>query len=116
MTVERCEPLKGKIKESRKWKTETVKGFLRKRKVLREDGSYRWFFAEDVRAACMFYMKYRNNPAGFLMDFPEFTKDLEKLEEASNRYGEGIEGFLERYDEWLFRLAFADVFESEGRS
>jgi hypothetical protein len=69
-----------------------------------EDFSFveNFFYAEDIKSACDFYLKYRNKPFTLADDFPEYQLVIKvKLDH----------GGLELYNTWLFKLAFRDVFK-----
>jgi len=68
---------------------------------------------KQVRQACEFYLKYKDNPELLSKDYNYLNKKvlsfLKPLNEESLGYGSYWE--MEKYNEWLFRLAFKDVLE-----
>jgi len=93
----------------------------------------------DVKSACEFFLKYKDNSELLMKDFPQYRKEIESFKFIQNPYfeecshgleegncvncifrafeccsrGEIIENeaFKENYNEWLFKLAFKDVME-----
>ena len=86
---------------------------------------------EDIKSACEFYLRYKDNPELLIKNFPEYKIELakiglEELEIIQLRYSQfkhprifiGMpEGAyinlkqVSEYNEWLFKLAFKDVLE-----
>jgi len=68
---------------------------------------------EDIKSACDFYLRYKDKPLllweeeGFLLHELNITKELwdimGKLDDK--------EWTINDYNDWLFKLAFKDVFE-----
>jgi len=100
------------------------------------------FDFDDVKSACEFYLRYKCSPELLIKEHPELKKELfeflnawnerskrlttldiidmdELLEEIKQSIEQG--DFLsplfpwKEYEEWLFKLAFKDVFEGEQR-
>ena len=76
---------------------------------------------QHIKSACEFFLRYKDNPDLLEEEYPEFANDpfLVKL---YNRewFGEGdwIEDsveFLKKYNEWLFKHSFSDVFTEKER-
>ena len=65
-----------------------------------------------IKSACEFFLKYWDKPAIFLQDFPEFKEEFIKRKFMTEE-GEFTANIFDEYVEWLFKLAFKDVFESE---
>ena len=78
---------------------------------------------QKVKSACEFYLRYKNEPVLLVEDFPELERDV-VLNSIVNLGGKGENFFfkneglrkisLEKYNEWLFRLAFRDVLGGEN--
>ena len=121
-----AEPLRDKLVEI---DLERKAGKIRNGMV-RPSGVLRFFYPCDVRSACEFFLRYKDNPELLVMKHPEFREELkglglnvELLESISDSDSEMW--FLTRtytafkhfdwhkYNEWLFRLAFKDVFDGE---
>ena len=70
------------------------------------------FHIDDIKSACKFYLRYKDNPKLFSEEqFKirwEYYSDLGYLVWNMNRKQ------WENYNEWLFCLAFKDVFEDGG--
>ena len=63
---------------------------------------------QRIRTACEFYLKYKDKPELLIHDFPEFEAELrDKFELRVPHYSWAYT----EYNEWLFKLAFKDVFE-----
>jgi len=78
-----------------------------------------FFFIQDlkeelkqhIKQACEFFLRYKERPNDLILDFPEFTKEvnnirLKYIDEHGNLQGSMIFHFLSDYNEWLFKLAF----------
>jgi len=63
---------------------------------------------QRIKEACMFYLKYRNNPFTFFNEFPE-KFELFKKESGTNFMPETHYEML-KYNKWLFKLVFKSVF------
>ena len=55
-----------------------------------------WYAKKDVKSACIFYKKYRDNPHWFKMRYPDLWKTIDDNE---------------IYEHWLFNYCFNDVIE-----
>lgn len=74
-----------------------------------------------IKSACEFYLKYKDNPELLVTDYPEFKRELagkgvifvfgggEMLVVSQN------EEKKDKYNEWLFKLAFKDIFKEGER-
>jgi len=83
------------------------------------------FEAKDIKSACDFYWRYKDNLDQLTKEYPEYTEDAlqyknpslteEKIEEIKSKseyWGCFITEYnLDGYNEWLFKLAFKDVFK-----
>ena len=98
-------------------------------------GEEKIVFLRDVKSACEFYLRYKDNPRLFVKRFPELKKEVEKIvpiepnEEEKRLVEKGIippktmdlilkvKAALYRdvFNEWLFKFAFKDVFEEYGK-
>ena len=61
-----------------------------------------------VKSACEFYLKYKNRAKKFITDFPEYAENIVLIVDV---YTDGKR--MVDYNEWLFKLAFKDVFEGD---
>ena len=82
--------------------------------ILQKNGKV-WFDKEDVKSACEFYLKYKDNPLLLIKDFPSyekyvfnFVKNYTELKDKTL-----IEFDFKKYNEWLFKLSFKPVFEED---
>jgi len=70
---------------------------------------------EDIKSACEFYLRYKDNPELLLEEYPEYEEKVKEIEKEAYQkefYMEFVKNyFLEKYNEWLFKLAFKDVLE-----
>ena len=65
-------------------------------------------YRQHTISACEFYLKYKDKPELLIHDFPEFEAELrDKFELRVPHYSWAYT----EYNEWLFKLAFKDVFE-----
>ena len=74
------------------------------------------FYEEDVKQACDFFLRYKGNPSLLIMERPELKGEVENMfldRYSTAKYGVNV-WRLEQYNEWLFKLAFKDVFEGEN--
>ncbi len=66
------------------------------------------FYYRDIKSACEFYLRYEGNPKLFIKERPQYKSEQIIQEDK-------VKDFLKRlnlrpYNEWLFKLAFKDVF------
>lgn len=83
--------------------------------VSAEEGSAFWY--KDVKSACEFFLKYWDRPALLLKEQPQYRKELLEISpyfEKGKLYLIDDDEMAE-YNEWLFKLAFADVFAEKER-
>jgi len=80
---------------------------------------------EDIRLACEFYLKYKNNPEGLFTKYRNYTKlfELYLMSTHNFSYVFWLKRYflsrsikkkwmaLDEYNEWLFKLAFKDVLD-----
>ena len=98
-------------------------------------GEEKIVFLRDVKSACEFYLRYKDNPRLFVKRFPELKKEVEKIvpiepnEEEKRLVEKGIIPpktmdlilkvkaalYRDAFNEWLFKFAFKDVFEEYGK-
>ena len=84
---------------------------------------------EDIKSACEFYLRYKDKPELLKKEFPTSLKVGKKefgAEDELNNFlriikekitflqGFEIEIFKQKYNDWLFKLAFKDVLENEN--
>jgi len=70
-----------------------------------------------IKSACDFFLRYKGNPSLLIIERPEFREEVENMfldRYSTAKYGVNV-WRLEQYNEWLFKLAFKDVFEGEQR-
>jgi len=71
-----------------------------------------------TKSACKFYLRYKDKPELLVKEHPEYKKELSEtinlnyLKEFPNNKRAWFIA-LDRYNEWLFKLAFKDVLEEE---
>ena len=71
------------------------------------EGEPPFFWKDDVEKACNFFLKYKDKPHLFCMEQFNVGFYYHKF-----RYYVSDESFGRvEYNEWLFKLAFADVFK-----
>ena len=92
-----------------------------KQELKRLNMDWKLFKKEDVKSACKFYLRYKNNPELLLLEQEKLlrrTRAFSKVEKIDKRmyelhlddnYGEEWCDLLLKYNEWLFKLAFKDV-------
>ena len=79
------------------------------------------FVKQRIKSACEFYLRYKDNPELFLNEigFPKDSKGIEIFNHWKSLKLIPPTKFTEfdwhDYNEWLFKLAFKDVFE-EGEN
>jgi len=72
---------------------------------------------QHIKSACEFFLRYKGNPSLLIMERPELKEEVENMfldRYSTAKYGVNV-WRLEQYNEWLFKLAFKDVFEGEQR-
>ena len=71
---------------------------------------------EDIKSACEFYLRYKDDPFMLGKEQPKYLKELEKFgykiidketAEISSKYDP------QKYNEWLFILAFRSVIKCQ---
>jgi len=72
-------------------------------------------YNKKIKSACEFWLKYKDNPELLLEEYPEYEEKVKEIEKEAYQkefYMEFVKNyFLEKYNEWLFKLAFKDVLE-----
>ena len=77
---------------------------------LGSDETSKFYFAKDIKSACDFFLRYKDNPKLFEKEQFRIEPFYQKF-----RWYVSDESFgLVEYNEWLFRLAFADVMEANN--
>ena len=69
---------------------------------------------QRIKSACEFYLRYKDNPELLVKEYPEFKEEVEQFRILSLLTGKYIHGNYydyDKYNEWLFKLAFKDVFK-----
>jgi len=69
---------------------------------------------EDIKSACEFYLRYKDKPLLLIKEYPKYLEslahfNLPKLIDFTKEFG--VEFEYSKYNDWLFKLAFKDVFE-----
>jgi len=66
---------------------------------------------QRLKSACEFYLRYKDNPELLIKKHPKYENDVEefilKLRDAED--GFDIWETHDKYNDWLFKLAFKDV-------
>jgi len=62
----------------------------------------------NIKSACEFYLKFRNDPSVFFALYPQYYDDFE---EKCGSLSDNLED-TECFNEWLFKLAFKKVIEN----
>jgi len=76
-----------------------------------EEGSAFWL--KDVKSACEFWLRYKDNPELLVKEQNYFSNYWELFERFKyQNYDFRWEFDNKKYNEWLFRLAFQDVMEN----
>jgi len=68
---------------------------------------------QRLKSACKFYLRYKDKPELLIKEHPEYKEELptyySDIENSLNWKNWKMMG----YNEWLFKLAFKDVFKEE---
>ena len=71
------------------------------------------FAEERIKSACDFYLMYKDNPELLIEEYPKYRKKVDSFYETETElfpYETNRCVFLnEKYNEWLFKLAFKGV-------
>ena len=97
------------------------KGF----EVIPHDPEGTAFWEKDIRSACEFYMRYKDNPEDLFEEQRQLLQDINYLDNIKALIDELNElekdmnndlfiTHLESYNEWLFKYSFKDVMEDEN--
>ncbi|MHC1636028.1 MAG: hypothetical protein ACXQTS_05350 [Candidatus Methanospirareceae archaeon] len=75
------------------------------------------FVKRRIKEACEFYLRYKDKPECLWEEKPEYRETLKKMfvfykENGEPYFSEDDYGW-EIYNDWLFKLAFKEVFEEE---
>lgn len=70
---------------------------------------------EKIKSACEFYLKYKDNPELLLKEHPKYKEKIEnfRILKPLGNYIKGKYYDVDRYNKWLFKLAFKDVLEGD---
>ena len=69
-----------------------------------------------LKSACMFWLKYKDNPVLLCREKPEYKKEFEPFATAfksSSFSSQKLKWILGRYNDWLFKLVFKSVLEDD---
>jgi len=67
---------------------------------------------EDVKLACEFYLRYKNHPELLVVEHEELIDEMLKNKLIDYKHArKGLIVYDEKYNEWLFKLAFKDVLD-----
>ena len=118
------EPLINKVvEEIEEAKEEVIDLFFSDRKVDERDIEIVFYhlkknILEDVKSACEFYLRYKDNPELLWNERKKYRKQMKNL--PIMWFDVKIKGEIwfeeediKDYNEWLFKLAFRDVFEND---
>ena len=86
------------------------------------------YMRQQIRLACEFYLKYKDDPGLLIKDYPEYKKEMEERNKEFLSVTENLRQSLipdvvkglvlsfkdKEYNEWLFKEAFRSVLEGEG--
>lgn len=65
---------------------------------------------QRIKSACEFYLRYKNHPELLVLEHEEYIDELlEKKLIKQKLAKQGLIVYNEKYNEWLFRLAFKDI-------
>ena len=78
------------------------KGFSEAQKVILK------IVKQRIKSACEFYLRYKDRAKKFITDFPEYAENIVLIVDV---YTDGKQ--MADYNDWLFKLAFKDVFEDD---
>jgi len=74
------------------------------------------YMKQHIKSACEFYLKYKDNPRLFVYENPKYIEEINEL------LGENWKSIKSRkmntlhneiFNNWLFKLAFGDVFDGD---
>lgn len=74
---------------------------------------------QRIKEACEFYLRYKNNPDLLYADTIEYDEILDKMHDEVEKKYTFLSSiniyriYLEKYNEWLLREAFKDIFEDK---
>jgi len=77
------------------------------------------FVKQQIKSACEFYLKYKDNPGLFIHEFPMYKSEFVRkciainLPEERLWLSDGTVADKNKYNEWLFKLAFKSVLEGD---
>ena len=68
---------------------------------------------QQIKEACEFYLRYKDNPSLLWKENPKYRKKLKKFGITEKWVSEDCDELYdwEDYNEWLFKLAFKGVLE-----
>jgi len=74
---------------------------------------------QSIKDACEFYLKYKDNPELFIKEFPMYKSEFVRkcltinLPEERLWLSDGTVADKNKYNEWLFKLAFKDFIKGD---
>jgi len=118
-------------KRLRRWKKLWVNYKFLTEKEKESDRDWARKVIKLIKSACEFYLRYKDKPELLKKEFPTSLKVGKKefgAEDELNNFlriikekitflqGFEIEIFKQKYNDWLFKLAFKDVLENENKN
>ena len=61
-----------------------------------------WIIRQHLKSACEFYLRYKDKPHLLIREYPKYEKQARKFIDD-----------VEKYNDWLFKLAFGGVLDEE---
>ena len=89
---------------------ELVIEILRKIKVRDKKRFIRYILKQRIKSACEFYLRYKDNPALLINEYKEYIDELIRKNLIKKNFAkQGLIIYNDKYNEWLFKLAFKGV-------
>jgi len=66
---------------------------------------------QRIKSACEFYLRYKDKPELLIKEHPEYEEEIDDIKKYSDKAFFREED-IQKYNEWLFKLAFKGVFEN----
>jgi len=65
---------------------------------------------QRIKSACEFYLRYKDNPALLINEYKEYIDELIRKNLIKKNFAkQGLIIYNDKYNEWLFKLAFKGV-------